>query len=247
LPWDFKNNINGTTGAEAGLITVAQNPGFNGGVDNAVDVTWKGDPATATKQWGGPINLPGDYEEAWFTLDFQYSADFSPGTTSQGGKMPGLTAGRQDPGNARPPSGGRTPDCAGGWGARHMWRQLNGDGTLKMEQYIYDTDKDPPWEHGRQVGFSESVARGVPHTLEQRIKLNSGANNFDGIDETKLDGVLVASTTNLRMYCATEANRASARVSQIEHLPFYGGSTTAWSPVVDSTITFGNFKVEIPN
>jgi hypothetical protein len=177
-------------------------------------------------------------DEVWFTTFVRFSSGFSTGGINEGGKIFGIGSGTL-------PDGAVTPGCGDGFSFRNAWVLDNGDGTIQGENFIHDPDKvsaDGRQDRLANFNFTEDQV----HKVEMHFKKNTAFDTFDGIMETKIDGVLVAQTTGLRTYCGSEANALSGSCDTIYLANiFWGGADSTWSPVVDSTITFGRVIVQV--
>lgn len=201
---------------------------------NAITITWDAGASTGDR-WAGAIDIGSAHDEAWFTCEFMMSAGFSTGTTQHTGKICGLTS-------ANAPSGCVPVACDEGWGMRQNWVNARVGDDIQMMHYGYYPDKTSGC--GQNLIWPTKIQVGVLNIMEQHIVLNSDKDTADAVVETKVNGVLVSNTPGLRLYCDSEANRAGAE--NVDFHVFWGGSGSSYSPAVDSSFTFGRFKVEIP-
>ena len=215
----------------------------------AVAATWNatrfGDPdggkGTGDERFGDQIRPPAmaaGLDEAWFTWEMMFSDPFS---APRGGKLPGLAA-------LPASTGGNPVTCAAPtWSARHMFNTQIPDsgpapgvpgGVQKGHQYLYHQD-----EIQDRRNYTMPFPLNELLIMEQYLKLNDDG-QANGINITKINGVVFLASTNLRFYCTD--NRDDALIRNIIFNMLWGGNTHDWDPLFDSTLTFGRFKVEVP-
>ncbi|WMJ73478.1 T9SS type A sorting domain-containing protein [Cytophagaceae bacterium ABcell3] len=182
-------------------------------------------PANSGAQ--APLNLE-PRDEYYVSYWLRFSDNFSWGSSSFGGKLPGLAGG----GNCSGCS-----ECTGynGFSARLMWR-AEGRAVL----YLYDMDKpgncgtdyNLTWENGDVVHFE----KGKWYNIIERVKVNTGDNN-DGEVELWVDGEHALLVENLRF-----VNNGD-KVDNFYFSTFHGGSGPGWEPGVDCFIWFDDIKI----
>ncbi len=206
--------------------------GFNDGrvhvADGALRVTYPSG-GVGPRETGAQIALQLPPQREYFaSYRLRVGEGFSWGTTSQGGKLPGLGSGRLC-------SGGMTCDGTNGFTARLMWR---GEGQVVL--YLYHMDKPHKWGEdlpligadGRQVVFTP----GRWHTVTERVRINTG-DNHDGEVELWVDGARVLLQDGLRF--VTDGSG----VDRFYFSTFHGGNTAGWAPTHDSTIDFDDIRI----
>lgn len=155
-------------------------------------------------------------DEAFASYRLRFSENFSWGTTSYGGKLPGLAGGDCC-------SGGAVCDGTNGFSARLMWR-AGGKASL----YLYHMDK--PSEYGEYVeliypnGSPVVFERGRWYHIAERVRNNSSADTYDGEVEIWVDGQPVLLMTGLR-FTANEDKVDCLYIST-----FHGGDDNTWCP-----------------
>lgn len=188
------------------------------------------------------------YEEGWMTVDIMYRSNFS---CPKGLKQPGLysTVGEGL-------VGGPFPTCDTGWSCRYMAhgedRSTNSE-PLGAHSYYYWTNDDrvrADWSPEYELDL-DTVCR-----IELYFKHNTAFDQLDGIIRHKFDtGTSTASATpdsirfentGIRMYCGSESNRVPSYVNRISCHLFFGGATSAWAPLINSTFRIGRVAFEIP-
>jgi hypothetical protein len=164
------------------------------------------------------------YASYWF----RFSDDFSFGTTSEGGKLPGLAGGGRC-------SGCATCTGANGFTARLMWRP---GGRLVL--YLYHLDKtNPPCGDNltlQQGGSDYYAPRGQWIQIIERVKVNTGTNH-DGEVELWVNEQPALLVTGIQFVSNGD------QVDNLYFSTFHGGSTAAWAPVIDSYIWFDDIKI----
>lgn len=239
LPWI---NVNNAFNSDTMSVAFTTMNGFK-----AIAVTWEAG-ALPSHRWGGRMDLPGADigDHAWLTWDMMFSDPFSAGDTNFGGKLPGLR------GVTSVPICTGDLACDDGWQGQLMWNGqksvYSGSDVLPGHHFIYHIDKTQ--NCGDRDDFdnwpNKGWTLGEPNTIEVEFKINSAFDASDGIVRTRINGNLVKERTNFRFYCGSESNRAGTLISIVLFQMFWGGANSTWSPTVDSTMTFGHFKVEIP-
>ncbi len=158
----------------------------------------------------------------------RFSQDFSWGTSNEGGKLPGLAAGKKC-------SGGEYCDGTNGFTARFMWRK-NGRAVL----YLYHMDK--PGKYGEDFSLINSVNDTMYFPKEQwvniteRVQINSGTNK-DGEVQVWFNGEEVLNIKNLQFVSNGDM------VDVFYFSTFHGGNDTTWSPQNDCYIWFDDIVV----
>ena len=156
-------------------------------------------------------------DELYMSYNLQFSENFSWGTTSYGGKLPGLSGGANC-------SGG--DDCSSGkagFTARFMWRTGG-----KLILYLYHMDK--PGTYGEDInltwpgGKDVVLERGRWYHIMERVKMNSDETSYNGEVQIWIDGQEVLLRTGLRF-------RSNAdKIDNLYISTFHGGSDATWAP-----------------
>jgi hypothetical protein len=177
-------------------------------------------------------------DELYASYQVRFSKDFSWGTTSEGGNLPGLSGGARCSGCAV---------CTGlnGFTARLMWRH---DGKAVL--YLYHLHKvNPPCGDNYELivdGKNLLFEKEVWYKISQRVKVNTGT-NLDG--EVQLwvndkpaqlklyNGNLVDKLTGIQFVSNGD------KVDGLYFSTFHGGSNATWSPTVDSYTWFDDIII----
>lgn len=155
-------------------------------------------------------------DEVFASYNLRFSDDFTWGTTSYGGKLPGLGGGNNC-------SGGSNCDGTNGFSARFMWR-TGGKAVL----YLYHMDK--PATYGEDVdlvypdGSPVIFERGKWFHIAERVKVNSSADSYDGEVEVWVNGEQVLFRDGLRFVTNED------KVDNLYISTFHGGSDRTWAP-----------------
>lgn len=168
-------------------------------------------------------------DEAYMSYWMRFSDNFSFGTTSKGGKLPGLSGGDNC-------SGDDNCDGTNGFSARFMWRN---DGQIVL--YLYHMDKPAKWgedyplkyEDGSNVVFE----RGTWHKIEERVKINSSGDAYDGEVQAWVDGKEVLSLKGLRF------TNNGDKVDKLYFSTFHGGNEETWAPTETCHIWFDDIRI----
>lgn len=170
-----------------------------------------------TDETGCQVQLRFDrIDEAFASYSLRFSEDFTWGTTSYGGKLPGLGGGNNC-------SGGSNCDGTNGFSARFMWR-AGGKAVL----YLYHMDK--PATYGEDVdlvypdGSPVVFERGKWFHIAERVKVNSSADSYDGEVEVWVNGEQVLFRDGLRFVTNDD------KVDNLYISTFHGGSDRTWAP-----------------
>jgi hypothetical protein len=197
----------------------------------------KGQFGTANTGGQAPLMVP-PQDEYFASYYVRFSEDFSWGTTSEGGKLPGLSG------------GGRCSGCAtctgsNGFTARLMWRPAG-----KAVIYLYHLNKvNPPCGDNYDIvldGKTLYFEKGQWYKISQRVKVNTG-NNKDGEVEMWIND----QHAQIRLYNGSLVDKLSGiqfvsnedKVDALYFSTFHGGSTTDWAPSVDSYIWFDDIII----
>lgn len=212
------------------------------GTNDSITITWL-DAATPSDKFGSYFTIDGINSttdtEVWFTYEMMFSDPFSTGGTSNGGKLPGLRGSTAGNGCVQP-----VPADGSSWAHRIMWNSLKPNNEVGGHLYMYHPDKTNSC--GQRVDFTGGwFPKGQWFEVELHMKSNTGASNFDGIWECKIDGTLVRSRTNLR-YFGSGGSLSNTPPAKVNWQLFYGGSGSSWSPQFDSSISFAYWKIERP-
>lgn len=157
-----------------------------------------------------------------------FSSNFSWGTTSEGGKLPGLAGGANC-------SGCATCTGSNGFSARLMWR-TGGKAVL----YLYHMDKAGTCGDNLSLQLTKGTdfyfQKEQWYQVIERVKVNTG-NNFDGEVELWINQQPALLVTGKRFV------NNSDKVDNLYFSTFHGGSTAAWAPVNDCTIWFDDVLI----
>lgn len=175
-------------------------------------------------------------EEMYVSYSMRPSENFTWGTTSFGGKLPGLGSGTSC-------TGDKVCDGTNGFSSRYMWRD---GGRLVVLLYhmdytkIYGEDIDLTYPNGKAV-----VAEpGKWIHLTQRVKMNTvtvengvATANADGILQVWANGVLVLDRQDIRL------RTNDALVDNFYISTFHGGGDATWAPTEDCYIWFDDIRI----
>lgn len=168
-------------------------------------------------------------KEMYASYTFRFSENFSYGTTSFGGKLPGLSGGDNC-------SGGSSCDGTNGFSARFMWR----DGG-KIVLYLYHMDK--PETYGEDIdlvypnGDVVYAKKGEWYHIAERVKINTDGNTYDGEVQVWVNGVEVLHKTGLRFTSNGDV------VDNFYISTFHGGSSSDWCPTDTCHIWFDDIII----
>lgn len=167
--------------------------------------------------------------EAYMSYWMRFSDNFSFGSSHKGGKLPGLSGGDNC-------SGGNNCDGTNGFSARFMWRN---EGQIVL--YLYHMDKPDKYgvdyplknEDGSNVVFE----RGTWHHIEERVRINSSGDAYDGEVQAWVDSKEALSLNGLRFTSNGD------KVDKLYFSTFHGGSDTAWVPTETCHIWFDDIRI----
>ena len=206
--------------------SIDTNFAFNG--KSSLKVAYPKD-GVGPQETGGqtPLSFVG-HSELFASYALRFDADFSWGTTDQGGKLPGLASGKNC-------SGGMSCDGTNGFSARLMWREGG-----KVVLYLYHMDKPHKWgedipllnEKRDQIVFE----KGQWYEVKERVKINTN-NNHDGEVEIWINGKQVLLHKGIQM-----VNNGDL-IDNFYFSTFHGGNTQSWAPLHDSFIWFDEIKI----
>lgn len=246
----FSNEANFTRASwEAAGFSVPWVNGFNanrGSIDNTQFHSGnyslrmfypKGKFGTGNSGGQAPLMVP-PLLEYFASYQVRFSNDFSWGSASEGGKLPGLSGGGRCSGCA---------SCSGsnGFTARLMWRE---DGKAVL--YLYHMNKENPGcgdsfdivVEGKNLVFQ----KGVWYRISQRVKANTGNEKNGEVEmwinneqaQIKLhNGSLVDKLTGIQF-----VNNGD-KVDALYFSTFHGGSNSNWAPANDSYIWFDDITI----
>lgn len=178
-----------------------------------------------------PLLLP-SANQYYMSYWLRFSDNFAWGTSSEGGKLPGLAGGDRC-------SGGASCDGTNGFSARFMWR-TGGKAVLylyhmdKPEVYGEDIDLIYPW--GDDVIFE----KGKWYHMMERVKINTNGTTYDGEVEVWVNGKPVLLRTGLRFTSNGD------KVDNLYISTFHGGSDATWAPTVTCYTWIDDIKIS-PN
>lgn len=184
-----------------------------------------------------------DHNEIWCSWRVKYLSGWE---WVQGGKLPGAAGGTQ-------PTGGT--QAYTGWSGRLMWHP---EGAHIAYLYTYYPDR--PNKNGTGFRFKKTnpdntsldsdtwyAPTGQWLTFTQRYVMNTAADNFDGIFEGYVDGVLRCRKTNLRWYgpnsYTASGKPAHNKVNGFRLETFYGGGSSDYAPSKTTYAQFDGFKI----
>ncbi|MBO9700099.1 MAG: T9SS type A sorting domain-containing protein [Sporocytophaga sp.] len=197
----------------------------------------KGQFGTANTGGQAPLMVP-PHDEYFISYYVRFSDDFSWGTSSEGGKLPGLAGGDRC-------SGCATCTGSNGFTARLMWRAEG-----KAVIYLYHLNKvSPPCGDNYDIvidGKTLNFEKGQWYKISQRVKVNSGVNK-DGEVEMWIND----KHAQIRLYNGALVDKLSGiqfvsngdKVDALYFSTFHGGSTADWAPLVDSYIWFDDIVI----
>lgn len=176
-------------------------------------------------------------QQYYMSYYVRFSDDFSWGTKSEGGKLPGLSGGARC-------SGCDTCKGNNGFTARLMWRAGG-----KAVVYLYHMEKIDPCGENYDIvvnGSTLKFQRGLWYKISERIKVNT-TGNHDGEVEIWIND----QHAQLKTYAGTLVDQLQGiqfvsngdKVDNLYFSTFHGGSTTDWAPTVDSYTWFDDFVV----
>lgn len=167
--------------------------------------------------------------EAYMSYWMRFSDNFSFGTTSKGGKLPGLSGGANC-------SGGDNCDGTNGFSARFMWR---GEGQIVL--YLYHMDKPDKYGEDHPLKYADGsnviFERGTWHHIEERVKINSAGNLYDGEVQAWVDGKEVLSLKGLRF------TNNGDKVDKLYFSTFHGGNDETWVPTETCHIWYDDIRI----
>ena len=159
----------------------------------------------------------------------KFSDNFSWGTTSEGGKLPGLAGGDRC-------SGCATCDGTNGFSARLMWRP-GGQAIL----YLYHLEKFNGFGDNLNLiypsGDNVMFNKGEWYHIMQRVRINSNGSTADGEVEVWVNGHQVLLTTGYRFTSNGD------KVDNLYFSTFHGGSDATWAPTETCYTWFDDVKI----
>lgn len=162
-------------------------------------------------------------DEAYMSYFLQFSENFSWGTTSYGGKLPGLAGGASC-------SGGAKCDGTNGWSARLMWRAGG-----KLVLYLYDMVKTETYGEDHQLYYADGspviAERGKWYHIAERVKMNSKPDSKDGEVQIWINGKEVLFLDG-RQFASN-----GDKVDKLYISTFHGGDSNDWCPT-DTCYTY---------
>lgn len=167
--------------------------------------------------------------EAFASYWLRFSEDFSFGSASEGGKLPGLTGGDNC-------SGGSACDGTNGFSARLMWRT---GGSLVL--YLYHMDKPDTYGEDHELALPDGSAvvaeKGEWIHVAERVKINTDGETYDGEVEIWVNGVRALFLDSLRFTSNGDM------VDKLYISTFHGGASAEWAPANDCHIWFDDIRV----
>lgn len=166
---------------------------------------------------------------AYMSYWMRFSDNFSFGTTNEGGKLPGLCGGNNC-------SGGDNCDGTNGFSARFMWRA---GGQIVL--YLYHMDKPEKYGEDHPLKYADGsnviFERGTWHHIEERVKINSAGDVYDGEVQAWVDGKEVLSLKGLRF------TNNGDKVDKLYISTFHGGDDETWAPTETCHIWFDDIRI----
>lgn len=183
-----------------------------------------------TSDNGAQVELKFDSRrEAFASYWLRFSEDFSFGSASEGGKLPGLTGGDNC-------SGGSACDGTNGFSARLMWRT---GGSLVL--YLYHMDKPDKYGEDYELAYPDGsavvVERGEWIHVAERVRVNTDGESYDGEVEIWVNGVRTLLLDSLRFTSNGDM------VDKLYISTFHGGSSADWAPENDCHIWFDDIRI----
>ncbi len=171
-------------------------------------------------KFGGPqghnIRLPlRPGREYIFEYRIRFDGNFP---FTRGGKIPGLAGGNAPTGCVNV--------TGAGFSARMMWREGG-----QLVGYIYDQTQGG--DCGNNITTSLRFQPAKWYSIKERVRVNTG-NAADGILQISVDGTMLIDRSNMR-YMNDGMNN---KVSSVLFHSFFGGSTQAWAPARNCSISF---------
>ncbi|MFV0275537.1 MAG: polysaccharide lyase [Bacilli bacterium] len=170
--------------------------------------------------------------EYYMSYDFKFDSNFSFGSDSKGGKLPGITGGSRC---------GNDFKCDGtdGFSARFMWKK-EGLGEL----YLYHVDMKHTY--GDDIAFINNknqiqFTRNKWYNIKEYVKINTESNEYDGIIKVWIDDILVVNINNVRLTTNGDL------IDTFYFSTFHGGNNLLWTPENDSYMYYDNIKVSKTN
>ncbi|MBY0426095.1 MAG: T9SS type A sorting domain-containing protein [Cytophagales bacterium] len=158
----------------------------------------------------------------------RFADNFTWGTTSYGGKLPGLAGG----GNC---SGCSVCTGSNGFSARLMWRT---GGRLVL--YLYHLDKiNPPCGDNytlQQNGSDYYITKGQWFKITERVKVNTGTNH-DGEVELWINDQPALLKTGIQFVSNGD------KVDNFYFSTFHGGNDATWAPTSDTYTWFDDLRI----
>jgi hypothetical protein len=178
-----------------------------------------------------PVLLP-PRDEYFVSYYVRFSENFSWGNTSQGGKLPGICAGKRCVNTGS----GFVCDGTTGFYTLFMWRE-GGRAVLYMlnvdKKSDYGDDYGLVYPDGKNVVFE----KGKWYQLIQRVKLNTGSDKYDGIVQVWIDGKQVLLLDKVRFV----TNRD--KIDTFLFVTFHGGGDKSWAPEETCFTWFDDIKI----
>ena len=155
-------------------------------------------------------------DEVYMSYSLRFSENFTWGTTSYGGKLPGLAGGDNC-------SGGSSCDGTNGFSCRFMWR-TGGQAVL----YLYHMDKPDVYgeDHALVYPWGDNVVfeKGKWYHMAERVKINTNGTTYDGEVQVWVNGYEVLHLTGLRFTSNGD------KIDNLYISTFHGGADATWAP-----------------
>ncbi len=192
---------------------------------------------TANTGAQAPLMVPG-LNEYFMSYNVRFSDNFSWGSTSEGGKLPGLGGGARC-------SGCQVCTGSNGFTARLMWRTGG-----KTVIYLYHLDKvNPPCGDNYEImvgGKNLVFQKGVWYKISQRVKVNS-TTNHDGEVEMWIND----QHAQIKLYNGTLVDKLSGiqfvsngdKVDALYFSTFHGGGDASWNSTTDCYTWFDDIVI----
>lgn len=168
-------------------------------------------------------------DELYMSYWIRFSENFTWGTTSYGGKIPGIAGGGDC-------SGGEYCDGTNGFSCRFMWR-AGGQACL----YLYDMTKESYYGEDHYLiypnGTNVVFVPGTWYHIAERVKINSSSSSSDGEVEAWVNGQQVLMLTG-RQFVTNDDKADKLYIST-----FHGGSDDTWCPTETCYIWFDDITI----
>ena len=168
-------------------------------------------------------------DEVYMSYNLRFSENFTWGTTSYGGKLPGLAGGDNC-------SGGALCDGTNGFSCRFMWR-TGGQAVL----YLYHMDKPDVYGEDHPLvypwGANVMFEKGKWYHMAERVKINTNGTSYDGEVQVWVNGYEVLHLTGLRFTSNGD------KIDNLYISTFHGGADATWAPTATCYTYIDDIKI----